>query len=200
MEHADAVAFLRSAGIAPAGRWADLGAGDGTFSRALAELLGPEGLVFAVDRSERVLAIRSLPNAAPVRAVRADFTRGLSRDPPWAADTSAVVVPSGAGGLDGILMANALHYAGRQQSVLANLVALLRPGGSFLLVEYDGARASPWIPFPLPWERYRALALRAGLVAPRRLARRPSRFGGRELYLALARAPAAAGDARRPTS
>ena len=36
--------------------WADLGAGTGNFSRALAVLLGPTATIYAVDRSPSVLA------------------------------------------------------------------------------------------------------------------------------------------------
>ena len=51
MDHADHVALIRD-GVhgATDGPWADLGAGTGAFTLALADLLGPGGLIFSVDR------------------------------------------------------------------------------------------------------------------------------------------------------
>lgn len=48
MTHTEALAFLASAGPFH-GTWVDVGAGTGTFSLALAELLGPTGNVIAID-------------------------------------------------------------------------------------------------------------------------------------------------------
>lgn len=150
------------------GVWADLGAGSGTFTRALAALLGPKGLVYSVDRRP---VLESIPpsNGAEIRSLQADFVRPLE------------LVP-----LDGVLMANALHFVRRQEQVLARIVGNLRPGATFLLVEYDLQRPTPWIPFPLPPARFGALAQRVGLSAPREVGRRPSRYGPRDLYAAVA--------------
>src|SRR5438093_11186980 len=58
--------------------WADLGAGNGTFTRALVELLGPDSSIYAVDRDRRAVAAlerwakREAPAVIPVVA---DFTK-----------------------------------------------------------------------------------------------------------------------------
>ena len=52
MDHADHVRLLRD-GVTEGGTWADLGAGTGAFTLALAELLGPGGEVIAVDQIGR---------------------------------------------------------------------------------------------------------------------------------------------------
>ena len=49
MDHRDHVRLL-SAAVEAGGTWADIGAGSGAFTLALAELLGPRGRIFAVDR------------------------------------------------------------------------------------------------------------------------------------------------------
>lgn len=55
MNQADLVELIRD-GVAGAGtRWADLGAGEGAFTIALAELLGPSAHITAVDRDGRAL-------------------------------------------------------------------------------------------------------------------------------------------------
>ncbi len=60
----------------------------------------------------------------------------------------------------------------------------LKPGGRLVLVEYNADRGNPWVPFPLAYPTWEALAARAGFVQTRLLATQPSRFL-REIYSAL---------------
>lgn len=177
MYHHEAVELIRAGVPHPGGTWADLGAGSGTFSRALAELLGPEGTVIAVDRDATPLPAAPVDGGAAVVGRRADFTGVLDLGP-----------------LDGIVMANALHYVRWQERALGRIVPLLRPGGSFVLVEYDTQRGSPWIPFPVPPAAFRRLAAGAGLETVIEIGRLPSRFGPRDLYAVHARARPEVGD------
>ena len=168
MNHADAVALIRDGVIGHPGTWADLGAGSGTFTRALAELLGNSGHIYSVDQDihavERVAAWAR--SAGPqVSAVHADFTRDLT-------------LPGLTGLLDGILLANALHFVPDASGVLSRLTTLLRPGGRVILVEYDRREASRWVPYPIGIARLPALAEAAGLSEPRVLATRPSEYAG----------------------
>ncbi len=55
MNHRDHVNLLRSAIPAPGGIWADVGSGSGAFTLALAELVGPQGVIYSVDRDEAAL-------------------------------------------------------------------------------------------------------------------------------------------------
>src|SRR5687767_5117128 len=52
----EAVALIGPAVHERGGRWADLGAGTGTFTEALLHLLGPEGHVIAVERDRQALS------------------------------------------------------------------------------------------------------------------------------------------------
>jgi len=52
----DAQALIAGAVPRRAGVWADLGAGDGTFTQALARLLEPGSRIYAVDRDRAALA------------------------------------------------------------------------------------------------------------------------------------------------
>ena len=104
-----------------------------------------------------------------VRLYHADF-RGVLELPP----------------LGGLLLANSLHFVKEQTQVLAQLLSYLRPQGRVLIVEYDEFQASPWNPYPLPPGRFKKLAAAVGLQGAEELGRRPSRFGGRELYAAVA--------------
>ena len=176
MNPRDALALLAGAIPKRSGIWADLGAGDGTFTRALAELLGSNSRIYAVDRDARAVAAleRGAGNAgAVVVPVRADFTHPF--------DLPGLEEP----GLDGILLANALHFVPDAAAVLERLVALVRPGGRVVVIEYDRRPASRWVPYPVPPDRLATLAAATGLSTPAITGTRPSAFGG-VLYAAAA--------------
>ena len=176
MKAAEAVTLIAGAVPRRAGTWADLGAGDGTFTRALAELLGRTSRIYAVDRDARALATLerwAKKNAANVIPVAVDFTAPF--DLPGLGDTM----------LDGMLFANALHFVRDPDVVLARLTARVRPGGRVVFVEYDRRAANPWVPHPIPADRLPLLAATAGLSTPVITATRPSAFGG-NLYVAAA--------------
>lgn len=178
MNARDAEALLADAVPRRIGSWADLGAGDGTFARALARLLEPGSRIYAVDRDPR--AIASLVRwrgadggAGAVIPVTADFTRPM--------DLPGLAMKE----LDGMLFANALHFVPNPGAVLASLVAWLRPGGRVVIVEYDGRRASRWVPYPIPAARLPEVATDAGLSTPTITATRASAYGG-TVYVAAA--------------
>ncbi len=175
MDPQEAQDLLRPA-VPPGGRaWADLGAGAGTFTRALAQLLGPGARIHAMDRDPRAVAAlerlaRQVPNVKPWRA---DFSREAG---PPAGEREL---------LDGILLANSLHFVADAPVALARLSRWLRPGGRVVLVEYDRRPASRWVPHPIPAVSWPALAAAAGLSRPEIVARKRSAFGG-DLYVAIA--------------
>lgn len=174
MKISDAVELIRDAVGGGVGVWADLGAGTGTFTRALSNVLGAGSTIYAIDedpsavRALRELETRRSSNDVQVIAVNADFTRPLE-------------LPRSARGqvqLDGILLANALHFAPDAERVLSALVQRLRPGGRVVVVEYDRRAASQWVPFPIPASRWPRLAEAAGLTSPTITATRPSSYAG----------------------
>jgi ubiquinone/menaquinone biosynthesis C-methylase UbiE len=178
MDHGDHVALLRPA-IAPGGLWADIGAGEGAFTLALADLLGPGGRIVAVDRNGGALrsneaAVLGRFPASALTTVTADFTRQIA----------------GLADLDGLVAANSLHYVprDRQMEVVRALAGHLRPGGRFVVIEYDADRGNPWVPHPFSFPSWERLAAAAGLVDTRRIGRVPSRFLG-AIYSAESRRP-----------
>jgi ubiquinone/menaquinone biosynthesis C-methylase UbiE len=167
VDHADHVALLRDGVPHEPGTWADLGAGEGAFTLALADLLPHGSLIHAIDRDARALAELGRRYAklgrgqglADLHTLQADFTRDL-----------------GIGGLDGIVMANSLHFVKDKGSVLARVRGMLKPGAPLVLVEYDTDGGNQWVPYPLSFETWRTVAPANGFDGPRLLATHPSRF------------------------
>jgi ubiquinone/menaquinone biosynthesis C-methylase UbiE len=158
------------------GVWADLGSGTGIFTLELRELLGPQCTIYSIDRNGHDLdrqrrAFAERFPGSDVHYLRADFTKPLD-------------LPQ----LDGIVIANALHYVHfkDQAAVLDRLCGYLRwPGGRFIIVEYNATSGNPWVPYPIDIEAFKLLASQVGLTDPVVLAVIPSRFL-REMYSALA--------------
>ena len=182
MDHGDHVALLRPA-VEPGGTWADIGAGEGAFTLALADLLGPGGRIVAVDRDGRALAT----NAAAVGS-RFPATRLTTLIADFASDRP---LPLGElDVLDGLVAANSLHFLapGRQVPVVRSLAAQLRAGGRFVVVEYDADRGNPWVPHPFSYRSWERMALSAGLTGTRQIGRVRSGFLG-AIYAAESRRP-----------
>ncbi len=176
MNAADHVALLREA-LQPGGSWADLGSGSGAFTLAMAELLGPDATIYSVDADGRSLVVQEQElearfPALDVKLIRADFKDTL--------DIS---------GLDGIVMANSLHFQRDACAVLVHVSGWLKPGGKIVIVEYDIETHNQWVPYPLPFSRLPSVAECAGLSAPRLLDSRPSRYHHR-VYSAVSEKPA----------
>jgi SAM-dependent methyltransferase len=165
------------AAAVPAGpaTWADFGAGDGTFTLALAERLGAGGRVVAVDRDPGALAalVRSTPRrGAEVATLLADLEDAL--------ELPGVAI----GELDGLLVANALHFLREPATSLARLSRWLRPGGLAVVIEYDRRAPSRWVPHPINASELPALFAAAHLSEPRIAARVDSMYAG-EIYVSV---------------
>lgn len=174
MDHIDHVNLLRKGVPEPGGVWADLGSGTGAFTLALAELIGESGHIHSVDKDRRALKqqeqrMRARFPEVTVTYNLADFTEPLSLPP-----------------LHGAVMANALHFIRyeAQATVIEQTHAYLRPGGRLLLVEYGTDQGNRWVPYPLSFSNWQALASRCGFHSTSLLASRPSRFLG-EIYAAV---------------
>jgi SAM-dependent methyltransferase len=174
VNHSDHVNLLRPAALRPGGIWADLGAGSGAFTLALRELVGPEAVIHAVDKDgarlhelERAYAGRFGPSSR-LRTIVRDFSQALALPP-----------------LDGVLMANSLHYFRDKGRLLSRVRGCLKPWGLLLLVEYNVDSGNPWVPYPLSFKTFHGLVVGVGFGEPRLPATHPSSFL-REFYSAVA--------------
>ncbi len=172
MTHEDHIRLLQGGIPGPGGVWADLGSGWGAFTLALADLLGPTATIYSVDKDrgalrEQEAAMRARFPGITTHYVASDFTRPVDLPP-----------------LDGIVMANSLHYQRHKEPVLRLVRGYLRPGGRLILVEYNTDHGNLWVPHPLSYATWERLALRTGFETTQLLATVPSRFL-HEIYSAL---------------
>lgn len=173
MNHADHVHLLTNGIPQTDGHWAEFGSGSGAFTMALAELLGPAGKIFSIDKNARVLKRqqREIEKRFPsvfVTYHHADFCGEMPFLPE----------------LDGILMANSLHFIRHKIPLLKKIRGYMKGNGRFILIEYDTDRGNHWVPHPLSYQSWQAVAHLVGFTHTELLATRPSRFLG-QFYAAL---------------
>lgn len=148
--------------------WADIGAGTGLFTQALDQILPEKSTIIALDKSPHPLWYLKLERCK-LRVEEGDFERGMD-------------LPK----LDGILMANALHYAQKPEQVLESLVKYLNQNGRLVLVEYNTDRPMPpWVPYPVSIKRLETMAATAGWRPPQITGQIPSAYGHSQIYVAV---------------
>jgi len=109
--------------------WCDLGCGNGTFTAALAQLLAAGSTIHAVDLDQKALAeIPDLHDGVEILKILGDL------------QSPDLSLPS----VDGILMANVLHFIWEQGPFLRRLLTV---ADRFLIVEYERTKPNPWGPY-----------------------------------------------------
>lgn len=151
--------------------WADLGCGSGTFTLALASLLSPGSFVYAIDRNAAALQqIPSGHNRVSIKKYQSDF---ISDRLPLEK-------------VDGILMANGLHYIQHKDVFIKKTASALKDAGRFLIVEYNTDQPVPvWVPFPVSFASLQNLFGDAGFNTIRLLNERSSVYGHAPMYSAI---------------
>lgn len=174
MRTEDAIQFIRHQELSLPGpsNWADLGCGSGTFTTALAHYLAAGSLIYAVDQKLATGLQIPVPAGIQVKTLELDFVKN---EWPFAA-------------LDGIVMANALHYVRDQAAFLEKLKRYLKPEGRLLIVEYNTDRPVPtWVPYPLSYPSLEKLFKKQGFRHIEMIGERPSVYGNANLYTAIVR-------------
>ncbi|MEJ1238777.1 methyltransferase domain-containing protein [Chryseolinea sp. T2] len=145
--------------------WADLGAGSGLFSLALGEILPVGSSVFAVDKDQNALdGISWKYKDKNLVRIHGDVEEELS-------------LPQ----LDGVLLANVMHYIVRQEDFFKRLGGRLTENGILIIIEYDTTRSNPWVPYPISLDAMKKMAAKVGYDI-RLLGTVPSRFNSGKLY------------------
>lgn len=176
MKHEEHVNLIKKAITKTGGTWADFGSGDGAFTLALRDLAGSEVSIFSIDKDESRLQTqdREFEKMFPqsqIRFIPADFTMHVELPP-----------------LDGIMMANSLHYVQEQVVFLTKIRDYLKPDGKLVLVEYNTEEGNQWVPYPVSYIKFQQLAEQAGFIDTELLEKIPSTYSN-EMYCAQTTAP-----------
>ncbi len=121
------VEWMADLQLKPGARVLDVGAGPGYVSLLLAERVGPEGTVYAVDHSADALAYLE----------RLQRERGVCQIQRIVAD--AATMPPGTVRPDSALVTMVLHHTDDPPGLLANVAHLLPPGALVVVAEFDPA-------------------------------------------------------------
>lgn len=149
--------------------WADFGSGTGLFTHALSFLLAPGSRIIAVDKNIRAFERRQQADQVKIEKLQADFTDDLI-------DVSE---------LDGILMANSLHFVSNKIAFLRKLNAYFRHEACFLVVEYDTDAANDWVPYPISFQSIGELFVALGFSFIEKIDEVPSRYNRSNIYSVL---------------
>ncbi len=176
MTHDEHVHLIKKAITQKGGTWADFGSGDGAFTLALRDLAGPLTRIFSIDKDESRLRVQEnafdkMFSSFDVRFIHKDFTNQIN-------------LPE----LDGILMANSLHYVKEQPAFLTKIRDLLKPNGKLLIVEYNTDEGNQWVPYPVSFEKFKEVSKQGGFINAELLEKVPSTYWN-EMYAAQAIAP-----------
>jgi SAM-dependent methyltransferase len=166
----EAISLIKHPEISDAGKklWADLGSGTGLFASALARLITPGSKIFAVDTNLAALSKIEPAVSVTIEKVRADFSNGSLHFK----------------NLDGILMANSLHYIQDKVSFIKKLGSYLSSQGKFLIVEYNTDEPNPWVPFPTSFTSLESLFRNLGYTLIQKINELPSRYDHATIYAA----------------
>ena len=151
--------------------WADLGAGNGVFTRALSTQLHDGSTMYAVDTNVTRMASIRVWQQIVLKVIHADFTRDI-----WTTEP-----------LDGILMANSLHFVKDKEAFLQKLRSRLKPGGRLMIVEYEMEKGNTWVPYPISFNKLSEIAMRVGFSTVKKLQEVPSVYDNRMIYSVVIR-------------
>lgn len=116
-------AWLDGLGLAPGDHVLDVGSGPGYVSLRVAERVGPQGLVYAVDRSAAALAYLE----------RLQGEQGLPQIRRICADAAAVLLPAP---VRAALVTMVLHHTDDPAGLLRHVAGQVAPGGGLVVAEF----------------------------------------------------------------
>lgn len=169
MRIAEAVQFIQNAFFTSENPqiWADLGCGNGVFTFALAQLLPAGSTIYAVDRVSQKFSAQ-IENGVNIHFIKADIEK------------SELHLPK----LNGIIVANALHYVKKQSSKIIQLEEHFEQNKKFIIIEYDSTFSNQWVPYPIPFSTLKQL-FPSDKYEITKIAERSSIYGQGNMYCAL---------------
>jgi ubiquinone/menaquinone biosynthesis C-methylase UbiE len=150
--------------------WADLGAGTGLFTTALSTLLPDGSTIYAIDKDRKAINDISVPSQKIIlKKIAMDFVNH----------------PLETEHLDGILMANSLHFVSNKLSFLQKVKRNLKPSAKIVFIEYDTEKANEWVPYPITYQSVVDLAHNLGAISVEKIASTPSKYNKATIFSAL---------------
>jgi ubiquinone/menaquinone biosynthesis C-methylase UbiE len=150
--------------------WADLGCGSGIFTTALAGLLGDSAKIYAVDKEIQGLEIEAA-GTTKIEFIKLDFINDAL---PFS-------------NVDGILMANAIHYVKDKPTFIEKLKKHLKGSGQMIIVEYDTIKQNRWVPYPISFANLVQTFSTAGFTYIKKIGERNSVYRSEKMYAACVR-------------
>jgi ubiquinone/menaquinone biosynthesis C-methylase UbiE len=151
--------------------WADLGAGTGLFTKALASLLPAGSTLLAIDRDASALnRIDGIPKEVQLIKKQDDFTQ----------------TDFGSQLFDGLLMANSFHFVADHKEFLHRMKRSLKPDARIIFVEYDMDSPNTWVPYPISFASLRKRSTAFGFSSVVKLEEVPSIYHRASIYSAIA--------------
>ena len=149
--------------------WADLGCGSGLFTNALGHMLVPGSTIFAVDNNIDALRRIQQLNNISIAKIKADFiSDALSLN-----------------ALDGILMANSLHFVKDKIEFIRKVEGYFKKPGCFLIVEYNTDKPTSWVPYPISFRSLQQLFESIQYSSIRKIHEVPSQLNQAKIYSSL---------------
>lgn len=130
MHFADPTTNVLQMGLSDGMKVGDLGAGSGHYALAAAGIVGPAGLVYAVDIQEDVL--RRIRDAAEERRLRNVETVWGDFEKPGGTKLRDHV-------LDAVILSNTLFQLDHKEDAIAEMRRILKPSGKLLLADWAGS-------------------------------------------------------------
>lgn len=149
-------------------KWVDLGCGTGIFTYALATFLAPGSKIIAIDKQFQNLANHY--DDVSIEFLKKDFSNEQ--------------IPLQ--GIDGVLIANALHYVNDPHSFLKEICYSIGYFCPFIVIEYESVEANKWVPYPIDFELLQSIFISIGYPLVHKVRVRNSAFGRGKMYLATA--------------
>jgi len=136
----DAEKALSLIAVKPGSRFLDLACGFGHYSLAIADRIGENGLVYAVDLWPEGIASLN----------REIAKQGIRNIQPLVADMRNRL-PIEGGSIDACLLATILHDLSKEdrKSTLQEIVRLLKPGGMLTIIEFKKIAEGPGPPLKI---------------------------------------------------
>jgi len=150
--------------------WADLGAGTGLFTKALSTLVPDGSTIYAIDLDAKSLESIAIPTRdVSIKKIALNFVNDALNIEP----------------LDGILMANALHFVSDKPSFLKKVKLSLKSKAKIIIIEYDREKPNTWVPYPISYHKLEQLAHNSGASSIEKIGSTPSKYHEANIYSAL---------------